>query len=56
MRERLERSANLYGRSLAQEVETRLEHSLNREEHLIAWWGSDVFAIAESVAAELVVD
>jgi hypothetical protein len=53
LRERLERSAILYGRSLAQEVEVRLEHSLNREEHLIEWWGPDFFAIAESMARSL---
>src|SRR4051794_37837761 len=53
LRHALEAAANRAGRSLAQEVEVRLEHSLSREEHLIEVWGQDVFNIAESMAKSL---
>ncbi len=53
IREKLEDSASRTGRSLVQEVEVRLEHSLAKDDHLKESWGEDVFNIAESMAKSL---
>jgi len=53
LRERLERAAQWAERSLAQEVELRLELSLQQEDYLRRTWGSDIFEIADSLARSL---
>ncbi|WP_082645870.1 TraY domain-containing protein [Bradyrhizobium valentinum] len=53
LRDRMENAAQRSGRSLAAEVEVRMEHSLNRQDYLVEQWGQDVFDIADSMAKAL---
>ncbi|MGY4289616.1 hypothetical protein ACVWXO_008882 [Bradyrhizobium sp. LM2.7] len=53
LRDRMEDAARRSGRSLAAEVEARMEHSLNGQDHLVEQWGQDVFDIADSMAKAL---
>jgi hypothetical protein len=53
VRDQLEAAAGRAGRSLAQELEFRLEASIARQEYLIAQWGEDIYNICESMARSL---
>lgn len=53
LRDRMEDAARRSGRSLAAEVEVRMEHSLNRQDYLVEQWGQDIFDLAESMAKAL---
>ncbi|MGL3108896.1 TraY domain-containing protein [Bradyrhizobium sp. BR 1432] len=53
LRDRMEDAARRSGRSLAAEVEVRMERSLDRQDYLIEHWGQDVFDIADSMAKAL---
>jgi hypothetical protein len=53
LRRDLERAADETGRSLTQELESRLETSLAKREHLEAIWGWDLTPIFQAVAQAL---
>ncbi|GEP00025.1 hypothetical protein [Methylobacterium haplocladii] len=53
VRSDLERGAVQNGRSLSEEIETRMEISLAQKNQLRFEWGNDVFRIATAMAASL---
>lgn len=53
VRRDVERAAARYGRSLSEEIETRLEVSFAFTQYIKQEWGDDVFRIAQAMAASL---
>jgi hypothetical protein len=53
VRNALEQSAIKYGRSLSEEIETRMEISLASIQQIKYEWGDDLFRIASAMAASL---
>ena len=53
VRSELERAATKYGRSLSEEIETRMELSLAQKAQLKFEWGEDYYNIASRTAAAL---
>lgn len=53
VRKEIEAAAIRYGRSLSEEIETRLEVSLALKQYVRHEWGDDVFRIAQAVAGAL---
>ena len=53
VRRDIEEAAIKYGRSLSEEVESRLESSLAFKQYIKTEWGDDVFKIAQALANSL---